>query len=241
MTSDQKLNQPTTLQRATSGRLGGISWRALLAQDVRAGALPGLVLVGFLVAAFIGQWFMGGPEQLGLSRQAVSEGRWLTLATHAVTHGGHLHLWMNSAAILSMTLPVRLLVGSGAEGWWRYLSLLVGAAILSAGMFLLIHPNDGIPMVGASGAICGLWGLLVRSDLETRRLRPLLSKPVMIGMGEFAITNGVLFAILFFAARSTGSQGGLAWEAHLGGFLFGLLLAPLFVRRLSLSEPAATS
>ena len=148
---------------------------------------------------------------------------------------------MNSAAILSMTIPVRLLLGSGAGGWPRYLSLLVGAAISSAAMFLLVHPDDGIPMVGASGAICGLWGLLVRGDLETRMLRPLLSKPVLIGMREFAVTNAALFAILYFAARSTGSQGGLAWEAHLGGFLFGLLSAPLFLRRLSPSEPAATS
>ena len=130
----------------------------------------------------------------------------------------------------------RLLV-TGVIEFWRssaVIILLLAAAITSALAFLLIHPDDDIPMVGASGAICGLWGLLVRSDLETCTLRSLTAKPVLIGIRDFAFSNLVLFAILFVLVRVTESQGGLAWEGHLGGFLFGLMAAPFFVRQRSL-------
>lgn len=232
---------PTTLQRASSGRLGRLSWRVLLAEDVRAGGLPGLLTVAALVAAYVGEWFVGGPAALGVSREALSNGRWWVLLTHPVTHAGHWHLWMNCGALLSMSLPVRLMLGRRSAGWLRYFALLIASAAAAAAAYLAIHADDGLPMVGASGAICGLWGLLVRSDLESRRLRPLASREVLLGLRDFSISNAVLFGLLFMLAQSQGAAGGLAWEAHLGGFLLGLLAAPLFVPDVRDEERSATS
>ncbi len=245
MTEEGESIPRSALRRASDGRLATIDWRRMLAQDVRQdvrkGVLPGLLLVLALVGLFVVERFNGGPIRWGLSRQALGEGRWYTLASHVVTHAGVAHLWMNSSALLTLTPPIRQFTGMGVRGWVRFFLLFIGAAISSAAAYLLLHPNDGLPMVGASGAICGLWGAAVRMDSETEQPRVLKSRLVLRGIRDFAVSNLILFALLFVLARASGASGGLAWEAHLGGFLFGLLAAPILFRNVSPSEPAATS
>lgn len=231
----------SALQRSSDGRPAKLSWRRLLAEDVQKGILPGLLLVIALVGLFVLEIFSGGPMRWGLSRQALSEGRWYTLASHVVAHAGVGHLWMNCSALLTLTLPIRQFAGRDVGGWRRFFLLFVGGAIFSAAAYLILHPNDGLPMVGASGAICGLWGAAVRMDEETGRPRRLSSRPVLLGIRNFGVSNLILFGLLFALTRISGSSGGLAWEAHLGGFLFGLLTAPSLFRSVSPSEPAATS
>ena len=82
----------------------------------------------------------------------------------------------------------------------------------------------------ASGAICGLWGAAARVDLEGGGLASLRSRRVRDQIKAFAKSNVILFVILFVLVRLSGGAGGLAWEAHLGGFLFGLLAAPQLMR-----------
>ena len=91
-------------------------------------------------------------------------------------------------------------------------------------------------MVGASGAICGLWGAAVRVDFDGG-LVPLRSGQVWNHVKAFAKANIILFLILFALVRLSGGVGGLAWEAHLGGFLFGLLAVPWLAPR---TPPPAT-
>lgn len=218
--------RPTALQRVSDGRpeqANGFS------QNIRAGGLPALILSVGLIGAFILEMTSGGPLAWGLSRTALAEGRWQTLGLHAVAHGGLWHLALNISALQGFTPPVRKLLGGGVLGWARYFVLLTGAAACSAAAYLLLHPDDGLPMVGASGALCGLWGLLVRCDPRTGDPRPLASSPVLAGLRDFAVSNLFLFGVLFLATRAVGSNGGLAWEAHLGGFVFGLLLGPFLL------------
>lgn len=85
-------------------------------------------------------------------------------------------------------------------------------------------------MVGASGAICGLWGAAARHAPDGG-VAPLRSAQVRGNIVLFTQMNVVLFLILFALVRLTDGVGGLAWEAHLGGFLFGLLLGPWFAPR----------
>lgn len=220
----------SVLQRTSDGRPARLDWRRLLAEDIRQGLLPGLLLALILVGLFVLELFSGGPMRWGLSRQALGEGRWHTLVSHVFSHAGVAHLWMNCSALLALTLPVRRLSGVGAVGWSRFYLLFSGAAALSAVAYLLLHPTDGLPMVGASGAICGFWGAVVRIDTETGDVHALTSRPVLSGLRDFGVSNLVLFGLIFGLKRLSGSGGGLAWEAHLGGFVFGLLAAPLLLR-----------
>ena len=192
--------------------------------------MPGVILAFLLIVAAVAEWRIGGPDAWGVSRETLMEGRWLTLLSHPIAHGSIGHLIMNCSALVTLTAVVRPLLGREPRGWGRYVVVLVGAAITSALVYLLLHPSDGLPIVGASGAICGLWGLAVRCDIETGHTRPLLSKIVLGGVRQFVISNIVLFGILFLLVRLEGGAGGLAWEAHLGGFLFGLLAAPWLIK-----------
>ena len=233
---------PSVLQKASNGRLSAYGLRAVLADEIRQGGAPALVIIALLVVIFIAELTTGGPLVWGLSRESLSEGRWETLASHVVAHGGITHLLMNCGALLGFTVGSRRLLGFGLSGWARYFGFLALAGLASAALFLLLHPDDGVPMVGASGAICGLWGLVVRCDPTTGEIRSFRSGIMWRGIRSFAVNNMVLFGILFVLVRLSGGAGGLAWEGHLGGFLLGLLIAPWIIVGPTISaEPAATS
>lgn len=236
----------TTLQKVSSGQLGGGAppQSRTLSEELRDGALPAYILAALLVITAVVELLTGGPLAWGLSRQTLSDGRWFTLLSHPIAHGSLAHLLMNCSALIGLTLATRPLLGNDFKGWGRYGIVLSGAAIASALAYLVLHPSDGLPMVGASGAICGLWGLAVRCDPDTGLLRGLWSKPVRSGVSRFTMTNIVLFGILFLLVWLQGGTGGLAWEAHLGGFTFGLLAARWLIKpyeQAMIAEPAATS
>lgn len=84
-------------------------------------------------------------------------------------------------------------------------------------------------MVGASGAISGLIGLAARLSSEHRGLVPLVSAEMGRRVRQFVGMNIWLVAIVAVPVLITGGSGGIAWEAHLGGFLVGLMGARLFL------------
>lgn len=236
----------TTLQKVSSGQLGGAAPppSRTLREELRDGALPAYLLAALLTITGVVELLTGGPLAWGLSRQALSEGRWITLLSHPIAHGSLGHLFMNCSALIGLTLATRPLLGNDVKDWGRYGVVLSGAAIASALAYLALHPSDGLPMVGASGAICGLWGLAVRCDPDTGLPRTLWSKPVRVGVWRFTVTNIVLFGILYLLVWLQGGSGGLAWEAHLGGFAFGLLAARWLIKpceQTMIAEPVATS
>lgn len=199
-------------------------WRREYGPRGDAGLLPATVLI----VTFGVQYLTGGPFGWGWSSQAFAEGRFHTLGLHMLAHGGIGHLLMNLSALMALTAPVMMRFGRGLGGWARWLVVFVLSGLVGALTFLAINPAGVVPMVGASGAICGLWGLTARLDTEHGGLVPLWSRQVWSHVRPFIIGNVLLFVILFALARMAGAPGGLAWEAHLGGFLTGLLLAPLF-------------
>lgn len=224
------LPRPSTLQRATDNRLSGgrdfgdvRTWRDEYGERGETGLIPAAVLV----AAFAIEMVTGGPARWGLSAQALAEGRFDTLGLHMISHGGVSHLLMNLSGLMVLTPLAMRRFGTGWTAWPRWLILFVGAGLVGALLFLAINPAGGVPMVGASGAICGLWGFAARVDADGA-LVGLRSAQVIKTARRFAVTNLILFVILYALARLADAPGGLAWEAHLGGFLFGLLLAPVF-------------
>lgn len=219
----------TALQRASDGRLGlgadlskPATWRAL----GREFGAPGLVLFGLLAIAFMAQWSQGGPQAWGLSGQALRDGDWTTLVSHMFAHAGVAHLLMNTSALLALSPIVLTRLGAGPASWLRYATLFLSAGWAGAALFLALNPYGAVPMVGASGAICGFWGAAARVDFNGG-IVPLRSRQVWNNVKTFAKTNLILFLVLFVLVRVSGGVGGLAWEAHLGGFLFGLFAMPL--------------
>lgn len=224
--------RPSALTRATDGReergsmFSPVTWRDEYGPDGATGIWPAAVLG----LAFVGQWFAGGPEPWGLSAQALAEGRWYAPVTHMLVHGGLAHVWMNIGGVMALTPPVLIRLGGYRRGWGRYLVLFTASGLVGAAFYLALHPFGVVPMVGASGAICGLWGAATRFDPEGG-VASLASRRVREQVVAFVKMNVILFLILFALVWLSGGVGGLAWEAHLGGFLFGLLVGPRLAPR----------
>lgn len=111
-----------------------------------------------------------------------------------------------------------------------YLLSGVAAAILQSALF----PNSAIPILGASGAIAGVLGAYIFLFPSARvvTLIPILfifsavNVPAVVYLGFWFVSQ------LFSGLASIGAAGGgVAWWAHIGGFLVGLVVTPFFLRR----------
>jgi membrane associated rhomboid family serine protease len=237
MTDDAAVTS-SRLHRASDGRLGGLSffdprlWReALTLQTAPAWVVIGVCIAGSLLA-ILNLMRGGAPWDWSLSAAALTEGRWYALISHMFVHAGLWHLVLNSTFLLGVTPVVMARFGVGPSGWLRYAVLFLVSGLLGAGLYLALHLNSAVPMVGASGAICGVWGAAARIGPE-RQIVPIRSAQVWAQVKAFAKMNLILFGLLFVLVLMTGGEGGLAWEAHLGGFLFGLFAAPWLAPRRS--------
>lgn len=196
--------------------------------------VPAGVLGVACVVAFV--WLLAaygtdGILAWGLSGAALGQGRFETLFLHMFAHGGGMHLSMNMTMLVAIggTLTARL--GPAPLSWLRFLLLFLLSGLAAAALYLLVHPMGTVPMVGASGAIYGLLGLLIRAPAVGEGLLSVKSRRIRRVSWDLAKQNAFLFALLAMVAWSSGTAGGLAWEAHLGGFLFGLLVGPKLLPR----------
>jgi membrane associated rhomboid family serine protease len=142
-------------------------------------------------------------------------------------HGGFWHLLGNmwSLYIFGDNVEDRL-------GPFRYLVfyLLCGAASGFSHMALNFQSN--LPTIGASGAIAGVMGayFILHPNSRILTVIPILIFPWFVEIPAF-IFLGFWFVLQFIsAAGNSGVSGGVAWWAHIGGFVFGMLLLKLFLR-----------
>ena len=149
--------------------------------------------------------------------------------TSMFLHGSWLHLLGNMWFLWIFGDNVEDMLGS-----WRFLVFYLLAGLGAGLAHYLVQPSSAVPTVGASGAIAGvLAGYLVlfpRARVTT--LVPLgffiqlMELPAMVLIGLwFAIQIGS--GLLSFGAQG----GGVAWWAHVGGFLVGAILVRLFLPR----------
>ena len=115
--------------------------------------------------------------------------------------------------------------GRSLRGWTAFIGVYFACGLVGWFAFAILAPHSSVPAVGASGAIFGLWGALARLGTDGAPLAPLFSKQVLTHLKQAVIQN-VAFIALFFilGLLSSGHALKLAWEAHLGGFLAGLVL-----------------
>jgi membrane associated rhomboid family serine protease len=159
--------------------------------------------------------------------------------TYAAVHGDFMHLAINSAWLLAFGGVVANRIGSV-----RFCLFFAVCAVAGAVTFLVFNPGLMAPMVGASGAISGLMGATMRflfSAIDTDGLRALREDPARVPLMPLAraltdrrvllVTGAFLLANLLAVLGLGGiAAGGIAWQAHLGGYFTGLLCYGLFER-----------
>jgi membrane associated rhomboid family serine protease len=149
--------------------------------------------------------------------------RFLPLVGHAFLHGGFIHLFMNSVAIIQLGAHV-----ARTQGPRNFLIVFFLSAIGGAFAFIAINPSLQSPAIGASGAACGLFGAYAGEALMRARGAWASRRRAFVWRGVFwflAINVGLM------AAVSIANVFPIAWEAHLGGFIAGALLAPFTMSR----------
>lgn len=171
-----------------------------------------------------------------LNPQLVTVPAWVTLFTSMFLHGGWLHLLGNMLYLWIFGNNVEDAMGHG-----RFIIFYLLCGVLAALAQAVPNPASPIPMVGASGAISGVLGAYLLLYPHARVL-------VLIPLG-FILTTwrvkagwvlGFWFLLqLFSTMASKSGGGGVAFGAHLGGFIAGMALISLFkYRTIRLFAPA---
>jgi membrane associated rhomboid family serine protease len=167
-----------------------------------------------------------------------------TFVSYAFIHADWIHLTVNSVWLLAFGTPLERRFGG-----IRFAGFFVVTAVAGALAHLVTHPGEMVPMVGASASISGAMAGAIRfafqrggpifvRDEDPQRYRvPALSLAAALREPRVLVFLAVWFGInLVFGLGSSqmlGVEGSIAWQAHVGGFLAGLLFFGWFdpVRR----------
>jgi membrane associated rhomboid family serine protease len=155
---------------------------------------------------------------------------YLPFITNAFLHGGWLHLILNMWTLWLFGGTVEDRLGS-----LRYLFFYLFCGIVASVTHAFINAESVIPALGASGAIAGVLGCYVRLFPMARLvvLVPILFIPLFFEMPSIIF---IMFWFLMQLLQGTAelfmpsTGGGVAWWAHVGGFIAGLVLGSLLVR-----------
>ena len=202
-------------------------------------------LIGLNIAVFLYQlglprvgldrWFEAWalvPAQLSESFQGALEApayEWITLVSSQFLHGGFFHVGGN--------LLYLWVFGNNIEdqlGHLRFLIFYLGCGVLAGLTQWMVDPASTVPTVGASGAIAGVMGAYIlrfpRAHIVT--LIPLIiffttiRVPAIFFLG-FWFVQQALLGLASLSSEASWSDGGVAYWAHSGGFVFGLILGPM--------------
>jgi rhomboid family protein len=145
-------------------------------------------------------------------------------------HGGWLHLIFNMWTLWLFGSTVEDRLGRG-----RYLAFYLACGVAASIAHVAFNPTSIVPALGASGAIAGVLGCYMRLFPLARVVVvvPILFIPLFFEVYAFVFV-GLWFLIQIFQGTLElllpTSGGGVAWWAHVGGFVAGLTLGPLLVQ-----------
>jgi len=176
---------------------------------------------------------------------------WLwTPVTYSLLHGGIEHIVFNGLWLMVFAAPVARRIGAA-----RYVIFWVLSAAASAFLHAAIYWGDQSLLIGASGVVSGMMGAACRfafPAMDGRRvgmrqahLNPRLSIPASL-RSRTVVAYIVMWivgnALVAFGITIVGdSAQPVAWDAHIGGFLFGFLLFSLFDRQPRIEVENSTS
>jgi membrane associated rhomboid family serine protease len=187
----------------------------------------------FLTFAFI-------PSRYGADVAFLPGGeaaRFWSPVTYAFLHADWVHLFVNIIWMASFGGALARRFGSV-----RFLVLSLVSAVAGAGLHYVLHATDQALVIGASGAVSGMMAGTARfafspnGPLAGGRTAAAFGVPAEPLLSAFRNRRVVGFVVIWFAVNLlfgfagglvAGVSGPIAWEAHIGGFLAGLLCFPL--------------
>jgi membrane associated rhomboid family serine protease len=172
-----------------------------------------------------------------LTRAALAAGRWQTLLTCMFLHASWTHVLMNSVAIVAFGPPAARLMGTDARGAAVFYGFYLTCGILAGLGFLAVTPAGADAVVGASGAVSGLLGAASRLIEGRGRIGPMFG-PTVLGMAAAWTLANVILGVTGLTPGAAGVP--VAWQAHLAGYLAGVLLIGPFARLSGASAAAFT-
>lgn len=207
----------------------------------RTVAFVTILLIGVNVVAFFYELSLPNRQSLeaffadfALTPAAVTHATapavYQTVLTSMFLHGGWLHLIGNMLYLW--------IFGNNVEdslGHFKFIGFYLLCGVAAAAAQIAISPNSRVPMVGASGAVSGVLGAYL---LLFPRARVLVLLPIWIFL-RFVYVPAWLMLIFWFglqllsgaATFNRMEAGGIAFWAHIGGFVAGMILVLVFRKR----------
>jgi membrane associated rhomboid family serine protease len=154
---------------------------------------------------------------------------YLPFLTATFMHGGWLHIIFNMWTLLIFGSTLESRMGSP-----QFLIFYLCCGVVSIFAHGYFNVESQVPVIGASGAIAGVIGAYA---VRFPTARVTLLVPIVIIPLIFTVP-GVVYAVLWFGIQllqgaweklSPGMGSGIAWWAHVGGFVAGLVLLPVFL------------
>jgi membrane associated rhomboid family serine protease len=180
--------------------------------------------------------FIPARYVIPLSQQGLE---WLwTPVTYSLLHGGVEHIVFNCLWLMAFAAPVVRRIGTT-----RYVIFWIVSAVASAFLHAALNWGDMTLLIGASGVVSGLMGAACRFAFPGERSFGLLAphlNPRLSVLQALRSRTVLMFTLFWFAGNLLiafgipligDSSQPVAWDAHIGGFLFGFLLFALFDRR----------
>ena len=188
--------------------------------------------IGARVAAFV-ERFALVPAAVtralgsGTHRNVATLAPLMTTVTSMFVHGGFWHIAGNMLYLFIFGAAVEYRMGAA-----RYLIFYCAAGIAAALATVWIAPESSVPVIGASGAIAGVLGAYF---ILYPRGRILTILPIFVFI-QFIEIPAVIYLFVWFVVQlyagvqqsgRAAAMGGVAWWAHVGGFMFGIALGPM--------------
>jgi len=185
----------------------------------------------FMNACFFLLELMGGDEFIKqwsvVPADVVAGQRWITVLTAMFMHAGWAHILGNMVYLWAFGPEIE-----EAMGGLRYLVFYLLSGLAASAAQIVTAPGSIIPNLGASGAIAGVMGaFLITYPRDQIRTLVLLGWFTRITVIPAALLIGLWFLIQLFSqvgAMANVQSGGVAYMAHLGGFIFGAVAARVF-------------
>jgi membrane associated rhomboid family serine protease len=196
----------------------------LIQEGMSEGALAAFLSRFALIPA---RYFAGE----GLASRLLQPMSYLPLVSNAFLHGGWLHLILNMWTLWLFGPAVEDRLGSA-----RFLLFYLACSVLASLTYVYFDPASTVPALGASGAIAGVLGsyTVMFPWSHVVVLVPVLFLPLFFALPAVVFT-GLWFLVQLLSGTAQlfaggEEEAGIAWWAHVGGFLAGMALTPLLRR-----------
>jgi membrane associated rhomboid family serine protease len=195
---------------------------------------PAMTIAIILLNAFVfALELVGGDafvQQWSVIPADIMAGRgWMSIITAMFMHGGWMHIIGNMVFLYAFGPEVE-----DAMGRRRYLTFYILSGIAASAAQIAVTPLSHVPNLGASGAIAGVMGAFLIT-YPRDRIRALLVIFIFVRTTVIpaSLLIGFWFLIQLFSqigAVANVQSGGVAYAAHVGGFVFGAISARFFER-----------